>query len=79
MNLFKTYKGDNVPRLTKYVFSFTGIGRDAAYTLINLFLMIYLQLTLPESDPQQYKSMILVVIVVMFQNLRRNVVRATNL
>ena len=65
MNLFKTYKGDNVPRLTKYVFSFVGIGRDAAYTLINLFLMIYLQLTLPESDPTQYKLMITVVMVVM--------------
>lgn len=65
MNLFKTYKGDNVPRLTKYVFSFVGIGRDAAYTLINLFLMIYLQLTLPESNPTQYKLMITVVMVVM--------------
>lgn len=65
MNLFKTYKGDNVPRLTKYVFSFVGIGRDAAYTLINLFLMIYLQLTLPESNPDQYKLMIFVVMVAM--------------
>jgi hypothetical protein len=60
LNLFKTYKGDDVPKLTKYVYSFTGIGRDAAYTLINLFLMIYLQLTLPESNPQQYKLMIMV-------------------
>ncbi len=65
MNLFKTYKGDNVPPLTKYVFSFVGIGRDAAYTLINLFLMIYLQLTLPESNPDQYKTMIFVVMISM--------------
>ena len=65
LNLFKTYKGDNVPKLTKYVYSFTGIGRDAAYTLINLFLMIYLQLTLPESDPQQYKLMIMTIMITM--------------
>lgn len=64
MNLFKTYKGDNVPPLTKYVFSFTGIGRDAAYTLINLFLMIYLQLTLPAGNGN-YKSMIFVIMLVM--------------
>ncbi|MFA5660078.1 MAG: MFS transporter [Bacilli bacterium] len=65
MNLFKTYKGDKVPPLTKYVFSFTGIGRDAAYTLINLFLMMYLQLTLPESDAGQYKTMIFVIMMAM--------------
>ncbi|HZJ89939.1 MAG TPA: MFS transporter [Bacilli bacterium] len=64
MNLFKTYKGDNVPRLTKYVFSFTGIGRDAAYTLINLFLMIYLQLTMPVGNAD-YKAMITVIMVFM--------------
>lgn len=64
MNLFKTYKGDNVPPLTKYVFSFTGIGRDAAYTLINLFLMIYLQLTLPAGSGN-YKTMIMVIMMFM--------------
>ncbi len=64
MNLFKTYKGDNVPPLTKYVFSFTGIGRDAAYTLINLFMMMYLQLTLP-ADGGNYKAMIMVIMVFM--------------
>lgn len=64
MNLFKTYKGDNVPKLTKYVFSFTGIGRDAAYTLINLFLMIYLQLTLP-ANGGDYKAMIFVIMIAM--------------
>lgn len=65
MNLFKTYKGDKVPPLTKYIFSFTGIGRDAAYTLINLFLMMYLQLTLPEGDAQKYKTMIFVIMMAM--------------
>ncbi len=64
MNLYKTYSGDNVPPLTKYVFSFTGIGRDAAYTLINLFLMIYLQLTLPAGGGD-YKKMIFVIMIVM--------------
>lgn len=64
MNLFKTYRGDNVPRLTKYVFSFTGIGRDAAYTLINLFMMIYLQLTLPAGGGD-YKAMITVIMITM--------------
>lgn len=64
MNLFKTYKGDNVPPLTKYVFSFSGIGRDAAYTLINLFLMIYLQLTMPAGSAD-YKLMITVIMIFM--------------
>ena len=37
MNLFKTFKGDKVPLLTKIVYPFTGIGRDASYTLVALF------------------------------------------
>lgn len=36
-----TFSGDNVPKLTKILFPWSGIFRDACYTLIGTFLMQY--------------------------------------
>lgn len=64
MNLFKTFKGDKVPLLTKIVYPFTGIGRDASYTLVALFLMTYVQFTL--GGEGGYESKMAVIIAIMF-------------
>jgi melibiose permease/lactose/raffinose/galactose permease len=45
MKLNETFKGDDVPKTTKWVYSLSGIGRDAAYTLISLFFLTYIQYT----------------------------------
>lgn len=36
-----TFKGNDVPRLTKFIFPWSGIFRDACYTLIGSFLIQY--------------------------------------
>jgi len=44
MSFFKksrTFEGDNIPKLTKILFPWSGIFRDACYTLIGTFLMQY--------------------------------------
>jgi len=35
--------------LSKWVFSSSGAGRDAAYNLVSLFLLVYIQFTIPLS------------------------------
>jgi len=45
MKLNATFTGDNVPKPTKWIYSLSGIGRDAAYTLISLFYLTYIQYT----------------------------------
>lgn len=37
----RTFEGDNVPKLTKILFPWSGIFRDACYALIGTFLMQY--------------------------------------
>lgn len=37
----KTFQGDNVPKLTRILYPWMGIFRDACYTLIGTFLMQY--------------------------------------
>ena len=37
----KTYTGNKVPRLTKFLFPFSGIFRDACYALVGSFLLQY--------------------------------------
>lgn len=43
MNLKKTFSGEQVPKTTKWVYSLSGIGRDACYTLVSLFYLAYTQ------------------------------------
>jgi len=47
MRINDTFTGDIVPRKTKWIFTATAMGRDAAYTLISLFLLTYIQFTAP--------------------------------
>ncbi|MFA5421915.1 MAG: glycoside-pentoside-hexuronide (GPH):cation symporter [Bacilli bacterium] len=47
MKINSTFTGDIVPRATKWVYSATALGRDAAYTLISLFLLAYVQFASP--------------------------------
>ena len=61
----KTFTGDKVPRLTKYVYPFSGIFRDAAYTLVSLFLMIYVQFTLGKEGGYQEKMLVITIIMII--------------
>ena len=61
----KTFTGDKVPTLTKYVYPFSGIARDAAYTLVSLFLMIYVQFTLGKEGGYQDKMLVITIIMVL--------------
>ncbi len=45
MKLNGTFRGNEVPKTTKWTYSLSGIGRDAAYTLISLFFLTYIQYT----------------------------------
>jgi len=45
LKLNDTFTGDDVPKTTKWVYSLSGIGRDASYTLISLFYLMYIQYT----------------------------------
>jgi len=60
----KTFSGDQVPKLTKYIYPFSGIARDAAYTLVSLFLMIYVQFTLGKEGGYQDKMLVITIIMV---------------
>lgn len=47
MKINSTFTGEIVPRATKWIYSATAMGRDAAYTLISLFLIAYIQFAAP--------------------------------
>lgn len=47
LKINQTFTGDIVPRATKWIFSATAMGRDAAYTLMSLFLLTYVQFASP--------------------------------
>lgn len=61
----KTFTGDRVPRLTKYVYPFSGIARDAAYTLVSLFLMVYVQFTLGSDGGYTSKMLVITIIMII--------------
>jgi sugar (glycoside-pentoside-hexuronide) transporter len=47
MNIHKTYTGDKVPKLTKYLYPASTIFRDSAYTLVSMFFMTFIQFCAP--------------------------------
>jgi len=47
MNIYKTYKGDKVPKLTKYLYPASTIFRDSSYTLVSMFFMAFIQFCAP--------------------------------
>lgn len=62
-NFNDTFEGDKVPRWTKTVYPLTGIGRDAAYTLVNLFFMTYIQYAADLGDHYSLKMGVIAVIM----------------
>lgn len=66
MRFNETFTGDDVPKKTKWIYSLSGIGRDAAYTLISLFFLTYIQYTgvLDESQYALQFGVITAIIVI---------------
>ena len=62
MNITKTYKGNDVPKSTKWIYSSVATFRDACYTLVSMFLVTYIQFSgiltkgLDTSDPKKLTS-----------------------
>ncbi len=53
----RTFEGDNVPKLTKILYPWSGIFRDACYTMIGTFLMQYaITAGVLSSDPATFKT-----------------------
>ncbi|MEG2270406.1 MAG: glycoside-pentoside-hexuronide (GPH):cation symporter [Bacilli bacterium] len=47
MKINETYEGNKIPRSTKRLYSSGTIARDAAYTLVSLFFLTYIQFCAP--------------------------------
>ncbi len=53
----RTFEGDNVPKLTRILYPWSGIFRDACYTMIGTFLMQYaITAGVLSSDPTTFKA-----------------------
>lgn len=65
MRISTTFEGDRVPRLTKWTYPATGIGRDMLYTLVSLFLMIFIQYTLNDASPGGYGPRYLAITIII--------------
>ena len=39
----KTFEGENVPKLTKWLFCSSGMFRDLCYQFVSMFLLMYAQ------------------------------------
>ncbi len=67
-DLFKnrTFDGDNVPKLTRILYPWSGIFRDACYTMIGTFLMQYaITAGVLSSDPATFKAQYGIITVAM--------------
>ncbi|HKM10832.1 MAG TPA: glycoside-pentoside-hexuronide (GPH):cation symporter [Bacilli bacterium] len=65
MKISTTFEGDRVPRATKWTYPMTGIGRDMLYTLVSLFLMIFIQYTLDKTSPGGYGPRYLAITIII--------------
>ena len=62
----KTFTGNKVPRLTKFLFPFSGIFRDACYALVGSFLLQYaINSGVLSSDKGTFDSQFLVISIAM--------------
>ena len=57
-----TFDTDKVPTATKWIYSASGTGRDAAYTLVSLFLITYIQYTI-RLTPLQFTALTAIIVV----------------
>ncbi len=63
----KTYTGNKVPRLTKFLYPFSGIFRDACYALVGSFLLQYaLNSGVLSSGASDFAAQYSVITVAMF-------------
>ena len=61
-----TFEGNNVPKLTKVLFPWSGIFRDACYALIGTFLLQYaITSGVLSSDPEIFKAQYGVITIAM--------------
>ena len=61
-----TFEGNKVPRLTKFLYPFSGIFRDACYALVGSFLLTYAMTTgVLSSNPDVYSSQYGVITIAM--------------
>ena len=66
LNVNKTYEGNKIPRLTKFLFPFSGIFRDACYALVGSFLLQYaINSGVLSSDPEIFKKQYGVITIAM--------------
>lgn len=62
----QTFQGDNVPKLTRIIYPWSGIFRDACYTMIGTFLMQYaITAGVLSSDPATFKAQYGIITVAM--------------
>ncbi len=62
----RTFEGDDVPKLTKILYPWSGIFRDACYTMIGTFLMQYaITAGVLSSDPTTFKTQYGIITVAM--------------
>ena len=61
-----TFSGNNVPKLTRILYPWSGIFRDACYTLIGTFLMQYaITSGVLSSNPAEFKAQYAVITIAM--------------
>ena len=66
LHIAGTYTGDKVPKFTKWFYPFTGIFRDACYTLVGSFLLQYtIQTGVLSSDPAEFTAQYGVITIAM--------------
>lgn len=61
-NICRTYEGNKIPTRTKWIYSVSGIGRDAVYTIVATFLMIFAtEIALGGGKIEEYGAMLGVI------------------
>lgn len=66
LNVNATYEGNKIPKLTKWLFPFSGIFRDACYALVGSFLLQYaINSGVLSSDPEVFKAQYGVITIAM--------------
>ena len=62
----KTFEGNKVPRLTKFLYPFSGIFRDACYALVGSFLLTYAMTTgVLSNNPSVYETQYGIITIAM--------------
>lgn len=66
LNVSRTYSGNKVPKLTRIIYPWSGIFRDACYALVGTFLMQYAMTAgVLDSNPEVYKAQMHVITICM--------------